>query len=457
MNLRLETSSFRDRDGFIFYKDQVTYRAIRYSYKDNFEKLISSDLYKELTSEQKLIAFEEEQDLSLLSDPIGIYKIIRVKTLPFISYPSEWNFSQLKKAALLTLEIQKKALTQNLSLKDATAYNIQFIGNKAIFIDSLSFEAYVENQPWHAYKQFCQHFLGPLLLAHYGMEELQTLFVQHLDGIPLQLCSKLLPFRSKFNLLAYTHIHLHAQFETKHASDEEIKKNSLNISKKRVLALLEHLEQGIKALKTKSEISNWTGYYEDFSYSNTAYSFKKEFVEDQCKLLKGKLCIDLGANTGEFSFLAANYFEQVIACDNDAEVLKRIQKKKVKNILPLIIELSNPTPAYGWNGQERKSFLDRIRHNDLTLALALMHHLCIGNNIPLHDLANFFAEISKHLIIEFVPKSDIQVNKLLVTKKDIFEDYTLEHFKEAFSQHFTFKAEAKVPDSDRILFLLQLK
>lgn len=447
--LQHEKSSFRDRDGYIFYKKEDVFRHINLGYLPVWEQLKVSPFFKELVEQKKVVNYEE---VPASSPPPGI--TIKVEKIPFISYPSEWSFGQLKKAALLTLAIQKKALQHGFSLKDASGYNVQFNGPKAIFIDTLSFEFYREGQPWQAYQQFCRHFLAPLLLAHYyNMPELKALLTTHIDGIPLDLCSKLLPFKSKLNLLAYTHIHLHARFEKKHRVDVDTGKKQLYITKARLLSIIEHLEGGIKKLTLTPTPTNWTDYYETCSYSQVGYEAKKQFVDTQLKAFKGGLCVDLGANTGEFSALAAANFKTVVSCDNDAEVVNAIQAKKIGNLLALHITLENPTPAFGWNNEERKSFIERIRGAEFTMALALIHHLCIGNNVPLSQAAGFFANCSNTLLIEFVPKSDVQVKKLLVTKKDVFDDYTLENFKVSFNQYFKTLAQQAIPGSDRVLFL----
>ncbi len=452
MSILPEPGSFRDKDGFIFYKNENIYRAIHFSYKDTWELLNTAPFFTELIKENKLIGYKEEQDNFGLKE---VYKTLNVQKIPFISYPSEWNFVQLKKAALLTLAIQKKALANNFSLKDASAYNVQFIGSLPVFIDTLSFYKYKDGEPWQAYKQFCRHFLGPLLLWHYGYSEMKSLFINDIDGIPLSVSAKLLPFRSKFNLLAYTHIHLHSKFERKYSAEEKINTRNLNVSKAKSLAIIEHLEQGIKNLKIKKPATNWTDYYETFSYSNEGYAIKKTFAEKCFLKIKGKLCVDLGANTGEFSQLASAHFDYVVACDSDVEVVNIIQAKKTANILPLHIHLENPTPAFGWNNKERKAFMERIKGADLTMALALIHHLCIGNNVPLTKLAEFFAGISHFLLIEFVPKTDVQVKKILVTKKDIFTDYNIENFKICFGSYFQIIDQQMIPGSDREIFLMK--
>jgi hypothetical protein len=324
----LEKSSFRDPDGFVFYHNNAVYRAIRPSYKSTWDYLTTQPFFKELIAGAKLPGFEEVPASGLLPDATTVYKVLKVQEIPFISYPSEWSFEQLKKAALLTLQIQKKALEANLTLKDASAYNVQFVGPKAMLIDLFSFDAYTEGTPWLAYGQFCRHFLGPLMLSAYGLRDLQSLFVTHIDGLPLPLVSRLLPWRTRFNVLAYTHIHLHARFENKHAGDKEVSSAGLRISKARSKALIEHLEQGIKKLKLPQKATNWTDYYDTCSYNEAGRAVKKAFVEKHLAALAGKLCVDLGANTGEFSELAARYFNRVLACDSDSEVVRFIQKKK---------------------------------------------------------------------------------------------------------------------------------
>jgi predicted nicotinamide N-methyase len=452
MSIRIEPGSFRDRDGFVFFEGTNCYRAIHNHYSDTWEKLEKSGLYRELVEEGKLIPLEPCDTEQFTDVNKHLYKLYKAASLPFVSYPGEWSFSQLKKAALLTLYIQKKAIEKGFCLKDASAYNVQFIGNKTIFIDSLSFDAHEEEKPWQAYAQFCRHFLAPLLLTHYGIPEAHTFFLSHMDGIPLQTCSKLLPWKSRFHILAYTHIHLHAKLEKKHAGDRVLNIKGLSYSRKKMLSLIEHLEMEIKQLKAGEQDSNWTNYYDTFSYHATAYAAKTDFVKQICAAIRGKLCLDLGANSGAFSFIAAEHFEQVLACDSDATVLRDIRKQKKQNVLTLLVDLNNPLPAYGWNSNERAAFISRAKHNDLTLALALMHHLCIGNNLPFEKLAEMFSVLSKHLIIEFVPKEDEQVKKLLVSRKDVFQEYTKANFETAFSNYFNKEKELLLPNSGRVMY-----
>lgn len=457
MSRTVDPGSFRDRDGFVFFQDGSCYRAIHKSFAKTWDECLASGLYNQLVEEGKLVALEESPSDLFPDLKADLHKIYKAETIPFISYPGEWSFSQLKKAALLTLYIQKKAVDKGFCLKDASVYNVQWLGNRAVFIDSLSFDRYHETEPWQAYGQFCRHFLAPLVLQAYGVPEANGFFLNHLDGVPLELCAKLLPWKSKFDLLAYTHIHLHAKMEKKHAGDRELKQQNFQYSKKKLLSLLEHLEMGIKDLKSTGKASNWTDYYDSFSYTKEGFEAKQAFVKRHCQHLKGRVCLDLGANRGVFSFIAAEHFEQVVACDSDASVLQSIRLQKKPNVLTLKVDLNNPLPAYGWHSKERHSFIERAKGNDLTLALALVHHLCIGNNLPFNLLAEFFSGLSKHLIIEFVPKEDEQVKKLLVSRKDVFSDYTQAHFEKAFLKHYVKVEEQTLPGSARVLYLFRRK
>jgi ribosomal protein L11 methylase PrmA len=452
MSITREESSYRDRDGYVFYQDGAIYRAIAKKYQSTWENVSQSEFFTALQSQDKLITFNDPT--AAIALPADIYKIIEVKKIPFISYPAEWTFQQLKKAALLTLQIQKSALQNNFTLKDASAYNVQFNGPRPVFIDLFSFETYNTGEPWHAYGQFCRHFLAPLLLWHYG-HEMKSLFLSNIDGIPVRTAAALLPVRSRLNLAAYTHIHLHAKLEERHAAKTGAGKK-ITVSKSRSLHIIEHLRQTIKSLHEKKERSHWDNYYNSCSYSELGYREKTGFVEKTLAGLSGGLCMDLGANTGAFSKIAARHFKYVVACDSDLEVVKAVQSEKIGNILALHVNLSNPTPAIGWNSAERKSFIGRMQGADCIMALALIHHICIGNNVPLQKLAGFFARLTPHLLIEWVPKEDPQVNRLLVTRKDIFEEYTLANFTEAFGKHYRIADQRSIAGGGRILFHLTI-
>ncbi len=447
------SSSFRDPSGFLFKYQDKLYRYVDPCYQEEYDSLLERGLYESLTQKALMIP-HKETSLPILSEA---YKIIEPQLVPFISYPYEWSFTQLKDAALLTLEIQKMALKQNMSLKDASAYNIQFLDGAPIFIDTLSFERYIEGKPWVAYRQFCQHFYAPLVLASHADIRLFDLLRTNIDGIPLDLASSLLPRKTHFKLAIKMHIHMHAKAQQKY-SDKSITKEPY-LSKNRLLAIIDNLESSIKKLSWKPEGTEWANYYENTNYSNSAQSHKAEWVRKFIKDTSPKSVWDLGANDGRFSRIAAQQQCQTLAFDVDPSAVEKnyLQtREKNETLLPLIMDLTNPSPAIGWNNRERMSLLER-GPADMVLALALIHHLAISNNVPFPLLASFFAHICHHLIIEFVPKNDSKVQRLLQTRKDIFDHYTQKDFEHAFGQYFDILEKEPIKNSERHLYLMKTR
>ena len=454
MNNKKLTSSFRDPSGFMFYYQGSLYRQINAIYKKHYDYLINSGLFKTLVKNKLIIAHQE-----ITAENIGsskAYKIIKPDLIPFISYPYEWCFSQLKDAALTTIKIQKTALEFNMTLKDCNAYNIQFYNGKPIFIDTLSFEKYKKGSPWIAYKQFCQHFLAPLSLISCKDMRLNQLSRLFIDGPALGLVSSLLPFRSYFNFPLLTHIHLHAKSQ-KHFANKTINKNAHKIKKKTLLALIDNLETAVKKLKWQAGDTEWGDYYSFINYSAKALDYKKRIIADFLDKIKPKIVWDIGANTGLFSRIASDKGVQTISFDIDPAAVEKnyleSKQKNEKNILPLLLDLTSPSPALGWAHQERMSLMERGPAGTV-MALALIHHLAISNNLPLKNIANFFNKVCKTLIIEFIPKTDSNVQKLLATRDDIFPNYTQQAFENEFTKYFNIQNSVKIKGSDRTLYLM---
>jgi ribosomal protein L11 methylase PrmA len=462
-------SSFRDPSGFLFRRDHTLYRQINLSYQDDYEKLIGSGLYQTLVEENLLIPHEvcEEHGSAagttsrdtIAAEPVRAYKIIRPEPIPFISYPYEWSFSQLKDAALATLAIQKRALEFDMSLKDASAYNIQFYRGRPILIDTLSFETYREGKPWVAYRQFCQHFLAPLALMAHKDVRLNQLLRVHIDGVPLDLASQLLPLRTRLSFPLLTHLHLHAGAQKRYAHkpiDKEAQKRQL--SRTSLIGITDSLESGIRKLGWQPRGTEWADYYTDTNYTEAASQHKAQLIQRFLEQVQPQTVWDFGANTGQYSRLASNRGIPTLAFDVDAGAVERNYLDCVANgetdLLPLVMDLTNPSPGIGWHHRERMSLLNRALA-DLVMALALVHHLAIGNNVPLAQLAHFFAETGRWLIIEFVPKSDSQVQRLLATREDIFPDYTDTGFVRAFSTCYDIQDTKPIEESRRVLYLMK--
>lgn len=449
------SASFRDPSGFLFSRNGVLYRQINRAYEKDYARLMDSGLYERLVKAGLLIPHVEAGQAA--AEKAAAFKVIQPERVPFISYPYEWSFSQLKDAALATLSIQKRALKNGMSLKDASAYNIQFVRGKATLIDTLSFEIYKEGDPWVAYRQFCQHFLAPLALMSYRDVRLNQLLRVYLDGTPLDLASSLLPSRTKLNFGLLIHIHIHAGAQKRY-SDQGIAPRKGGMNKQGMIGLIESLEGAVRKLSWKPAGTEWGAYYEATNYSDSAFEHKKQLVREWSAEQKPSLVWDLGGNTGVFSREAAASGAFTVSFDIDPAAVEQnyqvVKKNKEQNLLPLILDLTNPSPAMGWDNQERDSFGSR-GPVDMGLALAVIHHLAISNNVPLPQLADFFAAQCKMLVIEFVPKSDSQAQKLLASREDIFPNYNREGFEAAFSERFKIHKAEPVRDSERMLYLME--
>lgn len=448
-------ASFRDPSGFLFSREGILYRQINRAHSNDYARLMDSGLYEKLVKAGLLVShIETEQPFA--APEIG-YKVIQPERVPFISYPYEWSFSQLKDAALATLSIQKRALKHGLSLKDASAYNIQFVRGRAALIDTLSFEVYQEGEPWTAYRQFCQHFLAPLALMSRRDVRLSQLLRVYIDGIPLDLAASLLPMSTRLNFGLLTHLHIHAGAQKRY-SDKAAALRPMKMSQQALTGLIESLESAVKKLTWKPAGTEWGDYYDNTNYSSPAFEHKRQCVREWSAELKPALVWDLGGNTGVFSREAAGNAGYTVSFDIDPAAVEQnyrnVKSQKEHSLLPLVLDLTNPSPAIGWDNSERDSFGAR-GPADLGLALAVIHHLAISNNVPLPQLADFFAAHCKTLIIEFVPKSDSQVQKLLASRRDIFPSYTADGFEQAFSSRFRILKKTDVRESERTLYLMQ--
>lgn len=449
-------ASFRDPSGFLFRQNNILYRQINHIYQSDYDKMMGSGLYDALVSERLLIP-HDEVDLAP-AEPDIAYRVIRPKPIPFISYPYEWSFSQLKDAALLTLAIERRALDFGMSLKDASAYNVQFYNGRPILIDTLSFETYREGEPWVAYRQFCQHFLAPLALMSYRDVRLQKLLQTYIDGVPLDMASSLLPFRTRFLPSLAMHIHIHASAQKRYADQAIDARSGRKMSRTSFIGIIESLKSTVHKLHWKPGGTEWADYYDATNYTDAAGKHKTQLIAQFLDKIKPQTVWDLGANTGPYSRLASKRGIRTIAFDIDPSAVERNYIESVAkgetHMLPLVMDLTNPSPAIGWHHQERQSLLRRSSADGI-FALALIHHLAIANNVPLPQLAYFFSEIGRWLIIEFVPKSDSQVQKLLASRQDIFPNYTQEGFEQAFGQYFVVHEIEPIHNSERILYLLE--
>lgn len=451
---KLHPASFRDPSGYIFRSDDGTlYRQVNKIFQADFDEFKSCGLYNELVTQKILIPHQEiNKNLTGSED---YYTTLKPVVIPFISYPYEWSFDMLKEAALLTLQAAKEAMKYNMMLKDASSYNVQWFEGKMIFIDTLSFEKWDASKPWVAYRQFCEQFLAPLALMHYLQLPLQNLLLSYPEGIPLTLVKKLLPFRSKFNLNTYLHLHLHAAYALKSSTQSDKK---IVFSKTKQKNLIKSLEQTIQSFSLNALSGVWSGYYLEARDREDYLIEKKNIIERWLSSLSINSAIDIGANEGEFSFLLAKNNISTISVDFDHysinQLHKKIKDRNILNCIPLIFDFSNPSPAIGLNNEEHSSFLERI-NVDLVMALAVVHHLAIGKNIPFEKIAKILSEMGKNIIIEFVPQDDEKVQLMLNSGVQIFHEYNEDKFLRAFGGYFSILRKERISKTKRTIYLMR--
>jgi hypothetical protein len=444
-------ASYRDPSGFVFRLDGVYYRQVNRAYGSDFELLMQSGLYAALTQKGLLLPHGEiEADLTGHPER---YKILLPEQVPLISYPDEWSPSQLKTAALLTLELLRIGLDHGMVLKDATPLNIQFHKGKAVFIDTLSFEKYDPAQPWIAYRQFCECFLYPLYLNHYLSIGTHTLSGVYPEGIPAGHTATLLPWRSRLHLGVWLHVILPARVRKDMAPGT----GQPVFNKTKLLHLASHLGQILKNLGTSTDTpSHWRGYYQDSILSPAYLDAKVELFRAFIADISFASALDLGANDGYFSKLLAEKAITVVAADSDWHCINSLHEYTLRHpgspILPLCVDIADPTPARGFANAERSSFTDRMPA-ELVVALALVHHLVLGRNIPLVRIAAYFYQLTTdRLILEFVPLSDPKAAQLRRNRKGAISPYDEAALEQAFAGFFTIERKSPVPGTERILY-----
>lgn len=450
------SSSFRDPSGFIFVDQGVIKRSILPLYFKQYHELKSSKFYKKLHHAGLLI---DHHEVSASDSEI----IIEPEQIPFFTYPYEWSFNQYKEAALLTLKIQKFALEHGFSLKDASAFNVTFYKGKMIFIDTLSFDFYQENTPWRAYKQFITHFFGPLLLAKYSGAESLKLMNSFMDGIPVKMLASMLPFKTKLSPFLYSNIHLLAKYEDKHNEDYEGNSKTASLSKKAQLNLIKALYDFIKKM-TLNTSSEWGNYYDKTNYAADAFDQKAEIINTWVKTAAVKTLIDVGGNDGTFVRKINHKLDQALVSDIDNNAVdanfKYLKQHDETYMLPFVFDVLNPSANIGFNNKERDAFIKRIKAfaPDVTMALAVIHHMTLSGNIPFEMSAQFFASFSKYLIIEFPKRNDSWVKRLLNTKGEFkahFDFYSIEHFETSYSKYFAVIETVEIKNSSRVMYLFK--
>jgi ribosomal protein L11 methylase PrmA len=442
-----ELSSFRDPEASLMYDETHYYRSLSTSYQVHYNRFITSGLKNALLLQELILPFDELQGEDEL--------ILKTKKIAFVSYPYEWSFSQFKAAALLTLKINLISLEHGMVLKDASMFNVQFVGSKPVFIDLASFEVYKADKPWIAYYQFCKHFYAPLFLAAQKNLHLPKLLLYFIDGIPLKEAVSLCKLSDFFNIGALMHLYLHSKSEGSENKTGVEKK----VAKKQLTELIMHLSDSIKSLKPKQKKTLWDDYNQNNNYLEESKDHKTEIIKGFIKQIPYcKIAMDIGANDGNYSKVFCEKEIYTLVVDIDELAIERafIENNKLGNMYlhPLHVNLANPTPAIGWNNVERKAFWERCQM-DVIQALAVVHHLSITHDISFKAIAEKLSKHTDYLIIEFVHPDDSQAQILLKNKPHHNINYNQDNFEKAFSLFFNLKEKVAITGMKRDLYFYE--
>jgi SAM-dependent methyltransferase len=451
MRIKTDPGSFKDPAGGVFYYADKVYRSVTYEFGQFYQGLVQSDFFQELIRSKYFIPtwpVDLSHDL-FLTEKFGSETIyFEHEPIEFLTFPYEWPASMIVDAGILTLDLQTMLLQKNLSLKDATPYNIQFCYTQPLFIDLCSVIDASKNGIWIAYNQFCQTFLYPLLMFQLGAFRLNAIYLSHMDGLTLDETVRSLGFRP-FLKHGLTIDYLIPALITKlkHLKVMDITKKSVSTSRtlsnsaEIQLHTVRRLRKWLNKMRPKKATSDWVNYMESCSYGDEEYRIKKQFIEDSLQKHHVEMILDLGCNIGDFSIIAAKHGHKVVALDSDYDCIDYLYDTSKANnypILPLHMDISNPCPSIGWFNEERSSFLNRINGRfDCVFALALIHHLMITNRIPLIEIVRFFHYCtSRFLIIEYIGTSDMKFQELLKYRTETYNDFNMDDFEKVMSSKF---------------------
>ena len=452
-----ESGSFRDRRGRIFYVDGRVLRTVMPMAATDYEFVRGSGIVDALVADNKLVR-ETVVDSSLLGEHgDGAQFVLEHPRLPFISYPYEWSFSALKAAALLHLDIQQAALQKDVTMTDATAYNVQFVGPNPIFIDSLSFRRYKDGEYWAGHRQFCEQFINPLLLRSLAGVPHNAWYRGALEGISAEDLSKVLPWRNRLSWNVLTNVFMQARLQHTADSGRAIEKaKTRKLPRIGYEQMLYGLRKWIAGLEPKEDSKTvWQDYATENSYADEEAINKRRFIAEFASSTRPALVLDIGCNTGDYSAVALeNGAELAVGFDFDHGALDYGYRRAVRdslNFLPLHLDAANPSPNQGWSQAERMGLQERTK-GDAVMGLALIHHLAVAKNLPLDEVIGWLVDMAPQGIIEFVPKNDPMVQRLLQMREDLFDDYDQESFEKYLGRRARVIKSDVVSASGRTLY-----
>ena len=448
--MRAEPGSFRDRQSRVFYENGEVLRSLSSEALADWELLSGSDVFARFSEARRLVATE----LIVGSEFDGRWSgLLRHERIPFVSYPYEWTFGMLKDAALLELDLVLAALDEGLILKDGTPFNVQWRGATPVFIDVGSFTRLTQGEPWAGYRQFCMQFLYPLLIHAYRGLPFQPWLRGSLEGMEPRVCRRLLSFRDFFRAGVVSHVLLHERLERRYGArggNTGAELAAAGFDSALVKANITRLRRLVARLEPRDEPSQWSDYMLDNSYASDEADRKAEVVRAAAAGLRPKLVWDLGCNDGRYSRIAAEHAEYTVALDADHRTVDALYKSLaadgVDRVLPLVMDVADPSPALGWRNEERKTLTERGTP-DLVICLAVVHHLVITRNIPLESFLDWLRSVGRTLLIEFPSEHDPMVQRLLAAKREGHPDYQRSVFDHLVRQMFTVEQQTDISET----------
>jgi hypothetical protein len=455
--VEFDPGSFRDRSSRVFMRDGRIFRAMDAEALATWRRAQTQPFVQQMVSQQEIVGTREVPagERAAFALPSGVAGVLEHVRIPFISYPYEWSFAMLREAALLHLRLLTESIRAGLILKDASPYNIQFVGKQPVFIDIGSFTPHSPGEPWLAYRQFCELMLFPLLLQAYRGVHFQPILRGELEGISARQFLQWLRRRDLFRPGVFTHGWLQAKLEqhTQALTTSTVGDLKTSGFKTALIEnLLRKLTRLVERLHWQPPQTQWTNYDDSLSHVADDRQAKSAFVHKVCQFRPRDLVWDLGCNDGRYSMIACESAATVVAMDADHACVDQLYRAADSpNVLPLCLDLANPSPAMGWRGRERKRIEDRGRPQ-LILCLGLIHHLVIAANIPLAEVVDWLASLRAEVILEFPSKQDRMVQALLRNKRDQYDDYSRESLEAQLRRHFDVGLCESLPSGERTLY-----
>ena len=454
-----DPGSFRDRNGTVYHRNGEILRGISAAALANWERLSAAPFLREAMERGSIVRTERLDDAETRSLGGDWAAVLRHEAVPFISYPYEWTFGMLKDAALLHLDLMLAALPAGLILKDASAYNIQWRGAEPVFIDIPSFETLSDGEPWIGYRQFCELFLYPLFLQAYKGIDFRPWLRGQIDGIPASALRRLISARDLVRPGVLLHVVAQDALQRRYAGRPRGVRNSIakaGFDRQLITRNVAGLRKIVSGLRPAGSKTTWADYDRTHSYDPPEFAAKCAFVREAAGQRRWRRAWDLGCNTGSFSRIVAEHADHVVAMDGDWMAIEHLYQAQQARpdrgqILPLVVNLSDPSPNQGWRGVERRSLPER-GPPELTLCLALIHHIVISANIPMQDFIGWLAGLGSALIIEFVSRADEMVQTLLVNKDDQYGDYDQASFEACLAKHYEIRASRPLKDGKRCIY-----